>query len=175
MVRILFLDVDGVLNSKDHDKQVGRPDPHPRLGLWEDATQQKLLWCPMMVARVRRIVARTGCDIVISSDWRGYPASHARWKWQQMFGCYGWPDAPVVGETPDLQTAEMKLRRERAFRGDEVDKWLKSNDPVQAFVCLDDKPTFHRWQPLVRTDEQFGLQDEHVERSIEILNRGIDV
>jgi len=167
---VLFLDIDGVLNSDEYDGGAHRGGEP---GLWENPTVETICWDPMAVARLRRIVARTGCAIVISSAWRGYPEAHSVWKWKQIFGCYGWHDVPVIGETPRLPATGPYLSDliESSFRGDEVLAWLKDNGPVRAYVCLDDHDDFHPKQPLVRTTIESGLQDDHVERAIEILNK----
>lgn len=172
-VKVLFLDIDGVLNSNEHDKTMPNGKAGHAPGLWEDATQDIVRWCPMMLARLRRIVARTDCRIVISSNWRvHYPPAHMVWKWKQMFGVYGWTDAPVIGATLKLpQKFGQVLNGEQTFRGEEVRLWIKEYGPVPAYVCLDDHENFYPKQPLVQTDPDVGLQDEQVERCIEILNR----
>lgn len=170
---ILFLDIDGVLNSDEHDAKQPGGLPGGEPGLWEEPSKGTLRWCPMMVARVRRIVARSDCHIVMSTSWRGYPTEHASWKWKQMFAVYGWTDAPVIGETPPGKPRKFSqyLNGEQSFRGDEIAAWLKQHGPVRAYVCLDDHANFHPKQPLVQTDPRVGLQDEQVERCIEILNK----
>lgn len=166
---ILFLDIDGVLNSVEVAKAVGRFGFPP--GVDTPATRDNLAWCPMMVARLRRIVARTGCGIVIMSSWRGYGVK-ARQKWREMFACYDWPDFPVIDETPDLSIYRPASGIFTApLRGQEVSSWLGAKHWIPAYVCLDDGNDFLEGQPFVQTSMEYGLQDEHVERCIEILNR----
>jgi hypothetical protein len=53
-VKVLFLDIDGVVNNKRTEKKF-----------------RKLMAIdPAMVALVQRIVQNTGCEIVLSSSWR---------------------------------------------------------------------------------------------------------
>jgi hypothetical protein len=164
---VLFLDIDGVLNSLDIASRVGFGYPPETDKL---STKESLRWCPMMVARLRRIVARTDCDIVIMSSWRGYGAD-CRKKWQEMFACYDWPDCPVIGETPDLAQQRHQTGLYLAcVRGKEVLTWLSYHPEVLFYVCLDDENQFLPSQPFVQTTIDVGLQDEQVERCIEILN-----
>lgn len=167
---ILFLDIDGVLISHQSvaAERNGKWGIDPKLT--ETPTRASLGWSEKAVRRLRHIVARTHCGIVISSSWRGYPPSKAQWKWRQMFRCYDWPDAPVVGETPRLLPPRMGLW-EPGVRGLEVAEWLKDKPWVPAYVCLDDDAVFLKGQPVVRTRIYDGLQDEHVDECIAILNR----
>src|SRR5262245_42052766 len=130
MTRILFLDIDGVLNSIEHFRRVGGAGCPPPLG---QASLAQLKWCPLMVGRLRRIVEETRCQIVISSSWRGY-GEQAIAQWQRMFACYDWPDAPVIGETPTLNEPD----RMEPLRGHEVERWLLCAPHVDRYVCLDD-------------------------------------
>lgn len=57
--KVLFLDVDGVLNSKR----------------WfaENASQSAVSVDPVALARLRRVIDATGCALVLSSTWRLVP------------------------------------------------------------------------------------------------------
>jgi hypothetical protein len=163
MNTILFLDIDGVLNGIEHIRQVGGAGCPPPLGR---ASALDLKWCPQMVGRLRRIVEETGCDIVISSSWRRY-GEHAVAQWQRMFGCYGWPDAPVIGETPTLDEGD----RMHPLRGREVERWLSSAPHIERYVCLDDSEEFFPHQPVVQTSGEHGLTDLEAMRCIEVLGQ----
>jgi two-component system, cell cycle response regulator DivK len=58
-VKVLFLDIDGVVNNKSTKKN------HQSVVNVE----------PVLVARVRRIVQNTGCKVVLSSSWRLFQSS----------------------------------------------------------------------------------------------------
>jgi hypothetical protein len=164
-MKVIFLDIDGVLNSTEWARtgvKFGRP-PLIR----ERVSREILAWCPSMVRRLRWIVEDTGAHIVISSSWRGYGAMAVR-KWRAMFRLYGWKDAPVIGETPQLDCRVGTLYVAKT-RGDEVAAWLEQNQHVKKFVCIDDCQDFRPNQPLVRTDMQFGLQDEEAKQCISVL------
>jgi hypothetical protein len=54
LVKVLFLDIDGVVNNKRTDKKF----------------RNLIAIDPAMAALVQRIVQNTGCEIVLSSSWR---------------------------------------------------------------------------------------------------------
>ena len=163
MNRVLFLDIDGVLNSIEHIKRIGSAGCPPPLG---QASIEQLKWCPLMVGRLRRIVDESRCRIVISSSWRGY-GEQAVAQWQRMFACYLWRDAPVIGETPTLDETDQM----HPLRGLEVERWLLYAPRVDRYVCLDDSEEFMPHQPLVQTSGEHGLTDAEATRCIEILTR----
>ncbi len=167
-VKVLFLDIDGVLNSIEWCKAGnGFGGPPRRKG---KSTKERLRWCPDMVKRLRRVIETTGASIVISSSWRGYGAGAVR-KWRAMFNVYGWRNAPVIGETPDVCQTHGGIYIAMK-RGHEVDAWIKAHPHVvEQYVCIDDDADFLPHQPLVRTDMQFGLTDADAEHCIRILTQ----
>lgn len=81
MRKILFLDVDGVLNSRNSFQQ----DSANPLGEFH-------------LSLLKRIVDETNCDIVLSSSWRMYKDSKA--DLLSAFERHGIPK--WIGQTPDL-------------------------------------------------------------------------
>lgn len=163
-MKVLFLDIDGVLNSHMWAEEGGGFGcaPHNR-----PASRNLLKWDPAAVKNLRDITDATGAKIVISSSWRGYGNQAVR-TWQDMFSCYDWPQAPVIDETPDLNRMENGIYVSR-IRGDEVAAWLEANGPVESYVCLDDDADFRPEQPLVRTDMRYGLTSVEVADCIKRL------
>ena len=166
-MKILFLDIDGVLNSLEWC-QAGNGFGHPPR-LRERCTKELLRWCPAMVKRLRRIVEETGAHIVVSSSWRGYGA-HAVRKWRAMFAVYGWRNAPVIGETPDLALRSKGGIYVAHIRGDEVQAWIDEHPHVvEQFLCLDDDKDFHPHQPLKQTSMEYGLTHQDACECIRML------
>jgi hypothetical protein len=151
-VKVLFLDIDGVLNSHQWAVSGGGYGHAMRD---RPPSVETLQWDPVAVRNLRNIIEATGAQIVVSSSWRGF-GRNARTAWQAMFACYGWPDAPVIGETPDLNRMEGGIYVSK-IRGDEVAAWLEAHPEVERYVCLDDDSDFRPDQPLVKTDGRFGL------------------
>lgn len=169
-MRVLFLDIDGVLNSLEWCKAGNGFGCPP--GKRTRCSKERLKWCPDMVKRLRRVVETTGANIVISSSWRGYGESAIR-KWRAMFAVYGWCNAPVIGETPDLSNAQPRGVYVAVKRGEEVAAWLKDHQHVVSFVCVDDGDDFLPGQPLVLTSMELGLTEQDARECIELLSAGL--
>ena len=74
MKKILFLDIDGVLNTERwHKKMMESHAPKDSFGYDFD---------PEAVANLRRIIEATGAEIVISSSWKGYGMDGLQELWE---------------------------------------------------------------------------------------------
>lgn len=167
-MKVLFLDIDGVLNSLEW-AQAGNGFGCPP-GRGKKCSRERLRWCPTMVKRLRRVIEETGAHIVISSSWRGYGESAVR-KWRAMFAVYGWRRAPVIGETPDLSAQRQSGIYVAVKRGEEVDAWIKAYPHViDRYVCVDDGNDFLPHQPLVLTSMEYGLTETDAADCIRLLN-----
>lgn len=146
--RVLFLDIDGVLQSRRSIVAYGRgANPHRPYPLDEVA-----------VRLMQRTVEETGAYVVISSSWRGGgPAQAAAW-----FASYGWYDAPIIGETPP------RTNYREQCRGDVIQEWLKGRE-VGCYVIVDDDML--DGQPRVHVDGEEGYRWEDHERAVSLLNR----
>ena len=153
-MKILFLDIDGVLNS-------ARYDAERRARAMGNVDETRL---PLL----RRIVEETGALIVLSTSWRVYwdsdPARCAP-EWVDigdLFSAYG---LEIYDKTPSYPGNN---------RDCEVRDWLiDRKEAVKSFVILDDMS--FGWgdlaDRLVRTSYHRGrgLGEEHVERAIRLL------
>lgn len=152
-MKIIFLDIDGVLNNGQFLSNV-----KPSIGLSKfghfakqvDANALNLLW---------EIVTKTNAKIVISSTWR-YGKS-VEW-FVQLFKELTGKDFPIIGKTPEKDD----------MRGNEIAAWLRDVDDVTNFVILDDDSDFLDSQMgnLVKTSFETGLNANHVVKCIDILN-----
>lgn len=115
--KILFLDLDGVVNSLDWWHRRG-----PRRKLGHDPVYEI---DPRAVARLNEIVDRTGADVVISSAWRKLHSLPDIARYLEQRGFRG----RVVGVTPTLPFSP---------RGHEIASWLRDHPYVRRFVILDD-------------------------------------
>lgn len=142
-MKVVFLDFDGVLNSRETT---------PEFGLDET-----------LIARLNRLLAHTGAKVVISSSWRRCHSLEYCIATLENAGFKG----EVLGATPER---EREWGSPSTPRGFEIQDWLHANPEVEAFVILDDEGDMEHLLPfLVRTSMVSGLQDEHVDRAIEIL------
>lgn len=102
--KILFLDIDGVLNS---DRFI---DAHPKLPYTELIDKEA-------VSRVLSIIEKTGAKIVISSSWREQFINEPNGfnKMVEFFKKFG--IEPIVGMTPKLRGKARHY---------EIEEWLQS-------------------------------------------------
>ena len=148
MMPVLFLDVDGVLNS----------EAWMRSGNWRGGKPETQL-DPACCARLERIIVATRCELVLSSSWRithqrrnRYGVQRPVW-FERMLRKAGVPHARFVGQTPSLS-----FHRDRSH---EIRAWLEANPRHDVFAIVDDDTTAGTIHPgqFVRTDGRVGLTE----------------
>lgn len=139
-MKIVFLDIDGVLNCKSR---------HPTTGTY-------LHWIdPVAVKLLNRITDATGAKIVVSSSWR--IGRHVEFLADELrsAGVTG----TIVGRTGVLKAARRR----------EIAEWLESHCDVENYVVLDDSDDASM-PHFVQTTWEYGLEEHHVTQAIEYLN-----
>lgn len=152
-MKIVFLDIDGVLNSVRYDRQ--RTVNQGNI----DETRLPLL---------KRLVEDSQAAIVLSSSWRKH--------WEKDIGLcdnigreittlFAQHQLIIYDKTPCLQNND---------RAEEIRMWLANNDNVEAFVIFDDIP--FGWgvdlqEHLIKTNPRigFGIEEKHIQKAIELL------
>jgi hypothetical protein len=164
MMKVIFLDIDGVLNTAiyaqhyfDICKHFGlsRKDAKDlRHGLRDEFGSH---FDPRPVGLLKWIIEQTNAKIVISSTWRhsGEETMKLMWEMRDLPG-------EVIGITPLLNTD----------RGEEIAEWLRENE-VDSYVIIDDDKDMLPEQLLnfVQTDGEYGITFKETEKIIEILNK----
>lgn len=146
--RVIFLDVDGVLN-------------HPRSPPWQGWDNVYRI-DPEPTRLMNALCKRTRAKIVVSSSWRYGPHRGPR-------SCRGllrqrgldfrfhrdWRTVPGYGT-----------------RGPQIAAWL-GRHPVASYAIVDDEPDMlpEQMDRFVNTDGYVGLLPEHCDRIAEILER----
>ncbi len=169
-MKIIFLDIDGVLNSAHWWKvrppldEYGNSDVHSRRSI-----------DPTAVAHLNTIVEKSGAVIVLSSTWRTmHPLSYM----QSLLKKRGFT-GKIFAATPDFASFSNPTDDEGNIlyirRGKEIQAWLDMLGPDRqpdSFVILDDDDDMgHLSNCLVKTTFQKGLTDEHVIAALEVLNQ----
>ena len=155
-MNVVFLDFDGVLNSKSYIARCRSErknfDVAGPTGLDKDA-----------VSKINRLAA-LGCKFVISSTWRHIYSSKE--SLQNLLNLRGF-NGEVIGVTPQLW-----LRH----RGDEIQKWLddwdmnECGDGISSFVIIDDNDDMeHLTRHLIKTDDAVGVTDSNIDEIIVFL------
>lgn len=161
-MKVIFLDMDGVLNSAHYLYVEHRRSRGQRA----EGRDWAEMIDPKMVARLNRIIERTGAKAVLSSSWRIVFAETMD-EFREILRGRGFA-GEVIDRTPIASEMGGTCT---GVRGVEVAWWLGRAE-VSSFVILDDSDDFPGLEDrLVRTSWAHGLTDEHVDRAVEILER----
>lgn len=151
-MKIIFLDIDGVLVNKAALLAGRGPDGNVR-------------FAPECVRALNAITDATGAAFVISSNWRKFN--------QDMFtilaanGVTG----KIYGMTPDLDVKRASGVWMAIERGQEIRAWMGRLWQPERFVILDDEDDMGEFLPqLVRTNYEIGLTDGDAQRAIAMLS-----
>ncbi len=164
--RILFLDIDGVLNTKWWYTQMDRNSPRDQYGYAFD---------PKAVANLKRIVEETGAGIVISSSWKSFGFSELEEMWTDR----GLP-GKLIGVTPNSVSDELLLNADIDsielfhIRGEEIKEWLtKHGKNVSNYAIIDDMDNMlsEQHSHFVHTNPEVGITEEDAEKAIAIINK----
>ena len=166
MSKVIFLDIDGVLNTeRQHDRCV-------EAGL-AYVDNFGYAFDPKAVANLKRIVDETGADIVISSSWKfwGLSTMQKLWTSRELPG-------KIIDVTPNNVSDEMLLSVDLdlmdlpAGKGSEIKEWLSTNGSrVTGYAILDDLPDMlpEQQSHFVQTDPRVGITKADADRVITIL------
>lgn len=145
-MKVLFLDVDGVLNSMEFFAKM-------------PATKHLDMVDPKPVRRVLRVLRATGAAIALSSTWRAYPALIDKLEEAGL---------PLCTLPPTPQLPEGALHRHHEIRA-----WLAEYGPVERFAIIDDDADAGAHPELapyfVKTHAKYGMYGKHEKQLIEIL------
>jgi hypothetical protein len=145
-MRIIFLDIDGVLNSSKFIKRLGKS--------WTGAQID-----PEAVSILNEIIRETEAKIVISSSWRIVFSLERINSILNDNGFVG----EIIGETP-------RVDWEPYSRGNEIQMWLDSNPDIESFVIIDDYSDMGELiKFLVQTKTDDGLLKKHIPLIIKLL------
>jgi hypothetical protein len=158
---IVFLDIDGVLNSEQWYAQAAssKEERNSQVSTYQSLLERSI--DPGCIQRLNRLLQRTGAVVVISSSWRKQHRLSEILSIMEARGFCG----EVIGATSSDNSA--------LSRGEEITRWLKENVPRGvAYVVVDDEvETGLPPEVVVVTCRDTGLTDEDVERAIRILSR----
>ena len=166
MNKILFLDIDGVLNTASWHRQADRNSLQDEYGYHFD---------PTSVANLAKIIDETGADIVISSSWKfmGLSKMQKMWKDRQLPG-------KVIGITPNVISDDFLLNVDldnvdiMAIRGQEIKEWLMLHGKeVTHYAILDDMDDILQEQKdhFVWIDPEVGITSGNVAQATMCLIR----
>jgi HAD domain in Swiss Army Knife RNA repair proteins len=168
-MKIIFLDIDGVINSvmffgktiKEAKKKY-RKDV--KKGLITGIAYHRSQIDPKSIKQLNDLMAATGADVVISSSWR---TGNSIEYLQELFKKQGFKGT-IVGKTADFDEYPDPKRK----RGYEIECFVQEHN-IQKYVILDDAEDMTDYQKLnhfVCVDGWVGITPNVVDKAIKILN-----
>ena len=144
-MKVLFLDIDGVLNSIRSCYALGGY-PHS----FEEKCMSKFDWTA--IALIQRICNKSNVKIVVSSTWRkmfSYQEIGANLK------------LPTIDSTPEFS----------GWRGYEIKDWLDRHPEVTKYAIIDDDSDMLPEQKpfFVHVDGRNGISYENFKQLLEIF------
>lgn len=147
-MKIIFLDIDGVLNSDLwYQKQKGKEN-----------TDFTYHLDPHCVLQLNKVISKTHAKIVISSNWRKRYSKEEIFEALKKVGFKG----EVISATPNLTSNNKDF-----IRGNEIMKWCRENESIigcryqdyKDYAIIDDNTDMLFWQRnnFFQTDRYCGL------------------
>lgn len=159
-MKIIFCDVDGVLNNdKWFENLLTETKVTDTMSLWPGGHLD-----PDNIINLDRLVCETGARIVLSSAWRSHISCEML---AHLLRDRGYTGPEFIGRTPRLTPLDGGY----TYRGHEIQAWLDEHGAdVTSIVILDDmEDMVHLSDRYVKTDPLVGLTDADVDRAIKIL------
>lgn len=160
ILKILFLDIDGVLNSQNYITRTMDEREKMRIDEMGNDSYWAMLIDPDAVAVLNTIIKATGAKVVLSSSWRN---SHSLTEMRAFLKLRGF-EGELIDKTPKRAPMAPYLR------GNEIQAWLDKHPEVKQFVILDDDSDMaHLSGKLVQMHWGEGLLPKHCEAIIKHL------
>jgi len=167
-MKILFLDIDGVMNSLDNAYSLSslwRFD-NKKYKSWDQFGQ---LFDERCVRWYTWIIEKTNCKIVISSSWRksGIKTMKLIWESRNLIG-------EIIDVTPDNCGEKDFYDDNKTERGYEIQQWLDLHSEVTNYCIVDDNDDMLENQlPFFVKTGKYGLDYKSSHEVVNILNNNI--
>lgn len=176
LYKIVFLDIDGVLNSDKFYRRRGEPDFKS-----EDEPPYPLSeFDPESVGLLNKIINETNASIVVSSSWR---IGRSIEELKELFNSVG-IEGEIIGKTP---SSLPRSKYGETVRGDEIKLWLSifegsfntenfKNKGTVNYVILDDDNDMlpEQRDNFFRTDFMLGLTEEKANLIIDFFKKDLN-
>lgn len=168
-MKVLFLDIDGVLNSVDWFKRRSKLTAEEEVIISKEDYLVRRHIDPEAVHRMNLVAEKTGCKFVLSSTWRLLSGVDMTSKVLKRAGA----TFELLDMTPEC--ARMDTFSNGLFdegeRGAEIYEWLQAHPGVESFVIVDDASDMGALRDrLVRTNNEVGLQYSDVQKILAMLS-----
>lgn len=152
-MKVIFLDIDGVLNTEAYRK-------NPEVNYFDAPVSEVHIYL------LEYLVKKTDAKIVLSSTWREYwekgetQSDSFGVYINKLFEKYG---LAIFDKTPELRDRDI-----------EISEWLKLHKGrIENYVIIDDfdfEWSDENKKHLVKTNDKTGLDEETVTRAMGVLN-----
>ncbi len=156
-MRVIFLDIDGVLNA-DCDFG-GRPKPNPKI-VFDDGVSYCGI-CRTHIKALKGIIDKTDAKVVLVSSWKFDYEDYIQNGFKNKVGKYLYNKLKKFGITI-FDTTYKYARNSGSNRGREISYWLADHKDIESWVVLDDE-IFMDYQDyniipnLIQIDSKYGL------------------
>lgn len=163
MSKIIFLDIDGVLNSN----------------FWNETHQKEIsdgnLIDEEKIILLSQLVRQTRAKIILHSGWRFWfddEMTPLRPESKRLLTLFSDAGLSISGTTPDLTTEEIrKAKKFSLVKANEILLWLQSHNDINGWVVIDDLDLHNASveKHQVKTDPAIGLTLEDIRDAEKIL------
>ena len=162
-MKIIFLDIDGVLNSdswnQEHKNEI-------KNGFLVDIEKISLL---------SKLIKTTKAKIVLHSGWRFWfdkNISPIRNESAILIKLFKHSGIEIYDLTPDLTTEEIRKKQKFSLvKADEILLWLKNHEDVSSWAVIDDLDLNNEiiLNHQVRPDRKIGLSPNDIKKALKLL------
>ena len=158
-MKVIFLDIDGVLNSEEFLKN-----------------NETEMIDRDNVSILKNIIDKTGAVIVMSSGWRLWFDDNMRPKdgySQCLYDILCEFDIKLFGKTPDYSTEEIRTKKTFSHvKAKEISAWLSQYETIGKYVVLDDLNLKNEEinSHLVRTNAKVGITEADAKSVIDMIS-----
>lgn len=158
-MNIIFLDIDGVLNTERFQKiQIKNGE--------SSIYDAQFFFDPIAMNNLRDLINQTNSHVVISSSWRTSEKYYQELLYN--FKQYKLLDR-IIGKTPILFKEDGFTQKERGL---EIQSYLDNNKNIDNFVIIDDEDDLlHLENKLAKCNEYYGFTKEVKEKALKILQK----
>lgn len=157
-MKVIFLDIDGVLNSQEF-LQKNKSESIDRRN----------------VSVLKNVIDKTGAVIVMSSAWRLWFDDNMMPKEgdsQYLYDILSEFGIKIFAKTPDFSTEEIRAKKTFSHvKAKEILAWLNENQSIDKYAVIDDLDLINEEVNvhMVRTNGQVGITEDDANRVIDMI------
>jgi len=162
-MKVIFLDIDGVLNSN----------------FWNDTHQKEIsdgaLIDKEKVILLGQLIRTTGAKVILHSGWKFWfdrELKPLRREAEHLIKILETEDIKINGVTPDHTTEEIrKSRKFSLVKASEILAWVSQHDHIEKWIVIDDLDLHNEEvkKHQIFTDARIGLTAQNIGEAERLL------